>query len=206
MSCVITVTRQFGSLGRPIARILAEKLNLPFYDRDIVEQTAAEMGLPISYVSQNEESIGGVYWKMKFPLGTSSRKKQDELYEVQSELIRSIASRGSCVIVGRCADYVLRDFKNTFHVSVFAPFEDRIRNCTERLGMDPETAMKMVVEVDRARERYHERYGKDGRNPLACKHLLVNSSYFGAEESAEMIAECVRRRHCLQDDSGSGPH
>ena len=76
MSCVITVTRQFGSLGRPIARILAEKLNLPFYDRDIVEQTAAEMGLPISYVSQNEESIGGVYWKMKFPLGTSSRKNE----------------------------------------------------------------------------------------------------------------------------------
>ena len=57
MSCVITVTRQFGSLGRPIARILAEKLNLHFYDRDIVEKTAAEMGLPISYVSQNEESI-----------------------------------------------------------------------------------------------------------------------------------------------------
>ncbi len=199
-SCVVTVTRQFGSLGRPIARILSETLQIPFYDRDIVEQTASAMGLPISYISQNEESAGGTYGKMKFPLGTSSRKKQDEIYEVQSELIRSIAAKGSCVIVGRCADYVLRDFKNTLNVFIFAPFEDRIRNCVEKLGMDQETALKMVLEVDQARERYHERYGNYGRDGLAYKHLLINSSYFGVERTAEMIAECVREKMAEEKD------
>lgn len=192
---VITVTRQFGSLGRPIARKVAEKLDIPFYDRDIVEQTASQLGLPISYISQNEETAGGRYFKMKFPLGVASRAEQDRIYEVQSELIRAIASRGSCLIVGRCADYVLRNFTNTFNICIFAPFEDRVKNCVDTLGMDPQTALNMVLEVDQAREKYHQRYGNYGKDGLLYKHLLVNSSYFGISQTADMIAGLVEQRY-----------
>lgn len=195
--CVITVTRQFGSLGRPIARKVAEKLEIPFYDRDLVDQAAAQLGLPISYISQNEEAAGGRYFRMKYPLGTASRAEQDKIYEVQSDLIRSIASKGPCVIVGRCADYVLRDFTNIFSVFIFAPLEERVKNCVETLGMDPQTALSMVLEVDQAREKYHQRYGDYGQDGLLHKDLLLNSSCFGIDRTAEIIAGLVEQKNSM---------
>ena len=106
---IVTITREFGSMGRPIARRLSELLNVEFYDRDIVEETARQMNLPLSVVSTNEESQGGIYAKMKSPLGKFSSEKQNEIFRVQSEIIRKLAAKESCVIVGRCAEYVLKD-------------------------------------------------------------------------------------------------
>lgn len=197
---VVTITRQFGSLGRPIARKLSETLGIQFYDRDIVEQTSQKMGLPISVISKNEEEYGGAYAAMRFPLGTTSRARQDEIFTVQSEIIRSLASRESCVIVGRCADYVLRDCPNTLNIYIFAPAEDRIRNSIETLRMDEETAMKMVLEVDRARKKYRDRYADYGSDGLACHHLLINSSYFGIDGTAELIADIVRKKFAVGTD------
>ena len=108
---IITIVREFGSMGRPIARRLSELLGIEFYDRDIVEETARKMNLPVSVISINEENQGSAYSRMRFPLGKSSREKQDEIFRVQSEIIRSLAKRESCVIVGRCSDYILRDLK-----------------------------------------------------------------------------------------------
>lgn len=189
---IITITRQFGSLGRPIARKLAEELQIPFYDRDIVEQTAASMGLPISYISTNEENQGGVYARMKFPLGTVSRKKQDEIFTVQSEIIRSLAAKGPCVMVGRCSDYVLRDFKNTLNVYIFASVEDRLNNCVTHLGMNQEDALKMILTIDKAREEYRKRYTDAAREPLLHRHLMINSGYFGNDGTVELIAQAYR--------------
>ena len=120
---IITIVREFGSMGRPIARRLSELLGIEFYDRDIVEETARKMNLPVSVISINEENQGSAYSRMRFPLGKSSREKQDEIFRVQSEIIRSLAKRESCVIVGRCSDYILRDFENRLSICVYAPFE-----------------------------------------------------------------------------------
>ncbi len=190
-SCIITITRQFGSMGRPIARKAAEELNIPFYDRDIVEQTAVSMGLPISYISKNEENQGGVYAKMKFPLGTSSRKKQDEIFTVQSEIIRQFARQGSCIIVGRCADFVLRDFGNTLNFYIFAPIDKRLENSVDKLGLDRETALKMVMGVDRARNAYREHYAE--RDLLKGKDCLINSGAFGMDGTVELIVQLFKK-------------
>ena len=191
---IITIVREFGSMGRPIARRLSELLGIEFYDRDIVEETARKMNLPVSVVSINEENQGSAYSRMRFPLGKSSREKQDEIFQVQSEIIRSLAKRESCVIVGRCSDYILRDFENRLSICVYAPFEKRIENCVSSLGMDEETAMQMTVEVDKARRKYHKRYANYSPEDIKNKNLLIDSSFFGIEGTARLIAEIAKSK------------
>ena len=191
---IITIVREFGSMGRPIARRLSELLRIEFYDRDIVEETARKMNLPVSVISINEENQGSAYSRMRFPLGKSSREKQDEIFRVQSEIIRSLAKRESCVIVGRCSDYILRDFENRLSICVYAPFEKRIENCVSSLGMDEETAMQMTVEVDKARRKYHKRYANYSPEDIKNKNLLIDSSFFGIEGTAKLIAEIAKSK------------
>ena len=191
---IITIVREFGSMGRPIARRLSELLGIEFYDRDIVEETARKMNLPVSVISINEENQGSAYSRMRFPLGKSSREKQDEIFQVQSEIIRSLAKRESCVIVGRCSDYILRDFENRLSICVYAPFEKRIENCVSSLGMDEETAMQMTVEVDKARRKYHKRYANYSPEDIKNKNLLIDSSFFGIEGTARLIAEIAKSK------------
>ena len=191
---IITSVREFGSMGRPIARRLSELLGIEFYDRDIVEETARKMNLPVSVISINEENQGSAYSRMRFPLGKSSREKQDEIFRVQSEIIRSLAKRESCVIVGRCSDYILRDFENRLSICVYAPFEKRIENCVSSLGMDEETAMQMTVEVDKARRKYHKRYANYSPEDIKNKNLLIDSSFFGIEGTARLIAEIAKSK------------
>ena len=191
---IITIVREFGSMGRPIARRLSELLGIEFYDRDIVEETARKMNLPVSVISINEENQGSAYSRMRFPLGKSSREKQDEIFRVQSEIIRGLAKRESCVIVGRCSDYILRDFENRLSICVYAPFEKRIENCVSSLGMDEETAMQMTVEVDKARRKYHKRYANYSPEDIKNKTLLIDSSFFGIEGTARLIAEIAKSK------------
>ena len=191
---IITIVREFGSMGRPIARRLSELLRIEFYDRDIVVETARKMNLPVSVISINEENQGSAYSRMRFPLGKSSREKQDEIFRVQSEIIRSLAKRESCVIVGRCSDYILRDFENRLSICVYAPFEKRIENCVSSLGMDEETAMQMTVEVDKARRKYHKRYANYSPEDIKNKNLLIDSSFFGIEGTARLIAEIAKSK------------
>ena len=191
---IITIVREFGSMGRPIARRLSELLGIEFYDRDIVEETARKMNLPVSVISINEENQGSAYSRMRFPVGKSSREKQDEIFRVQSEIIRSLAKRESCVIVGRCSDYILRDFENRLSICVYAPFEKRIENCVSSLGMDEETAMQMTVEVDKARRKYHKRYANYSPEDIKNKNLLIDSSFFGIEGTARLIAEIAKSK------------
>lgn len=190
---VITITREFGSMGRPIARRLSEMLGVEFYDRDIVEETAKKMDLPVSVVSKSEENQGGAYSKMRFPLGRFGRSKQDEIFKVQSEIIRQLAKQESCVIVGRCADYILKDFDNVLSIHIYAPFDKKVENCIEQLGMDRDIALKMIVEVDKAREQYHKRYANYAPDSTQNKNILIDSSFFGVEGTAKLICDISQK-------------
>lgn len=191
---VITITREFGSMGRPIARRLSELLGVEFYDRDIVEETARKMNLPLSVVSKSEENQGGAYSKMRFPLGKSSQDTQNEIFRVQSEIIRNLAKSESCVIVGRCADFILKDMDNCLNIYIYAPYEKRIENCVESLGMEQDVAIRMIMEVDKARKKYHKRYANYYPADVNNKNLMIDSSFFGVEGTAGLIAEIVKER------------
>ena len=119
---IVTITRQFGSLGRPIAREMSEILGIEYYDRDIVEATSKKMNLPVSKISEHEETYSTSLFPMLLPLGSDSIAKQDEIYNVQKEVIREMAEKESCFIVGRCADYIFRDHRNVLNIYIYAKY------------------------------------------------------------------------------------
>ena len=191
---IVTITRQFGSLGRPIAREMSEILGIEYYDRDIVEATSQKMHLPVSKISEHEETYSTSLFSMLLPLGSDSIAKQDEIYNVQKEVIREMAEKESCIIVGRCADYIFRDHRNVLNIYIYAPVEARYKNCVEVLRMKPEEASKMIYKVDKARTAYHKRYAKYAPEDPDSKHIMIDSSMLGVRGTAEVLAEIVQRR------------
>lgn len=191
---VVTISRQFASFGRSIAQKLSQELSVEFYDRDIVEATAKRMGQPIPVISNEEENVHPEFFKRKYPLGMGVANIQDEIFLVQSNIIRDIAQRESCIIVGRCAGYILRDHPRCLNVFIYSPYEQRLKNCIEALQMDLKVAKKMIKEVDRARENYRQRYCTDVKNVYDGYDLMIDSSRFGIEKSAKILADIVRNQ------------
>jgi cytidylate kinase len=190
---VITITREFGSLGRPIAKRLSELLEIDYYDRDIVEATAKKMNLPVSTLSKREEKKSS-FWQMLVPLGTDSPEQQKRIFDVQSQIIQDLAEKKSCIIVGRCADYVLKDEPNAIHVYIYAPYADRLANCVGTLGMEKNEAKRMIADVDRARMAYHKHFAKYAPGDPAYKHIIINSALLEVEGTAQALATIVRQK------------
>lgn len=189
---VVTITRQFGSMGRPIARQLAERLKINYYDRDIMDLTAKKMNVPVSLIGELEESVQGKFFRMKYPLGMGTSEMQNEIFETQKKIIQSIAENESCIIVGRCSDYVLREYPNSLHIYIYAPEEVRFETCIKDFDMQPDEAKKMMLEVDKARERYHKQYA--GYLPWDCdhKHLMIDSSILGIDGTVKYLEQFVK--------------
>ncbi len=188
---VVTLSRQFASMGRTIAQKMSQDLGIEFYDRDIVEKTARRMGQSVQEISKLEESGGSAYERRCYPLGMGLASMQQEVFEVQANIIRDLAKKESCIIVGRCADYLLRDMPNRYSVYVYAPYEARLKNCVERLGMDEKTARRMIREVDRARELYRQRYC-GVKSEMEHRDLLIDSSRFGPLRTADILCGILR--------------
>ena len=118
----------------------------------------------------------------------------DEIFETEKSIILDEASRESCIIVGRCSDYILRDLPNHLSVYIYAPYKERLKNCVDTLMMDEKTAKKMIREVDAARSHYRQKYCPEITSDTDCRHLMLDSSRFGVEGTAEIIAQVVHQR------------
>lgn len=191
---IITINRQFGSLGRPIAKQLSELLGIEYYDRDIVEKVAKKMNLPVSIISSEEESAKKNLFKMQFPLGKGTTDTQDKIFDIQRKIIDSIADKESCIIVGRCSDYILHNYPRIMRIYIYAPYEERLKNCINNLHMTNENASKMIREVDRARDAYHMRYAGYLPSDLNHNDLLIDSSFLGIDKTAEQLALLIKHK------------
>ena len=189
---VVTISRQFGSMGRMTAQQLSRELGVDFYDRDIVEETASRMGLPVSVISNTEENSKSIYFKQQYPLGMGIASMRDEIFLIQKNIIRDLAQKESCIIVGRCADSILTDMENRLNVYIYAPMDARLRNAVELAKLDEKTAKKMIREIDRSRELYHRRYCPEYVDASTNKDIMIDSSRFGAEGTVKILAGVVR--------------
>ena len=189
---VVTISRQFGSMGRMIAQQLSRELGVNFYDRDIVEETASRMGLPVSVISNTEENSKSIYFKQQYPLGMGIASMRDEIFLIQKNIIRDLAQKESCIIVGRCADSILTDMENRLNVYIYAPMDARLRNAVELAKLDEKTAKKMIREIDRSRELYHRRYCPEYVDASTNKDIMIDSSRFCAEGTVKILAGLVR--------------
>lgn len=189
---IITISREFGSLGRPIARRMSEILGIMYYDRDIVEEVSKQLQLPVPTISDVEERAPGSYFSMRFPLGNMTSDLQNKVFRAQQGIITELADRESCIIVGRCADYVLREKKNLMRVYIYTSYENKYDNCVNNLAMTPREAKKMIRDVDQARIAYHMRYA--GYMPDENKDIQIDSAFLGVEGTAWYLSQAAKHR------------
>ena len=195
---VITITRQFGSLGRPIAKKMSEILGIEYYDRDIVDQAAKKLKLPVSVVDQEEEKATkqaiNPFSRMMFPLGKETSSTQDKIFDAQKNIIEFLAEKDSCIIVGRCADFILSEMKNSIHVYIYASYDERLAHCVNDLGLSESEARSMIRSVDEARDSYHMQYAGYLPDDKRYKKIMIDSSLFGVDGTAEFLADAVKRK------------
>ena len=202
---VITIGRQYGSGGNEIGRKLAGELGIDFYDKNILRMNSDESGIKESYFHLADEKAGsrllyrivsGMTPEMREPSFGSDLISADNLFRFQSEVIRKLAEEQSCVIVGRCADYVLEDADDIELVRVFiyADMDARIRRVREKELYTPEDVRKNVKRIDKERRNYYRYYTGRGWADPENYDLLINTSTTGIKGSVRMIEEYIKIR------------
>lgn len=188
---VITVTRQFGSMGRPIAKAVAEKMGYEYYDRDIIDATVKKAKIPIdTYLGLSEKKLSK-YDKMMYPLGIGDAIKQDQIFQAEKEVILNLAEKKNCVVVGRCSDYIMQTVghKNLFSVFIYAPYEKREKFCIRELGILPEKVNDYIIRVDSGRAEFYKRHTGEEFLSGKYRNLMLDSSFLPKEELVDIICK-----------------
>lgn len=195
-SYVISIGRELGSGGKEIAEKLAAKLGIPVYDKKLLEIASKESGLDTTAFENADEKestsfignilgyIGGV---------NDSYMSSDRLFQIQSEAIRNIAGRGSCITIGRCSEYVLRDHKGLISIFITADYKDRVARIMQKDGLDEESAKAHMEKGDKKRRSYHDYYTTTEWGAAHTYDLCINSSRLGIDGTVEFLYEYVKR-------------
>ena len=201
---IINVGRQLGSGGRVIAKMLADDFGCGFYDRELLNLAAKESGFREELFEQNDEHKGffrSLFHTLSPHVSDTSfynnNMSQESLFKFQSDAIRKAADGDSCVFVGRCADYVLRENENVFNIFITADLDYRIRQVMERRGCDEAKARKIISNGDNERASYYNYYTGKKWGASESYHLCINSSLLGLESTEKFIAQIIRERFGL---------
>ena len=198
---IINVGRQLGSGGHDIGRMLALDFQAKYYDKEIMNLAAKESGFSERFFEQNDEKKG--FFKGLFNIQTShisggsmykTNFSQESLFQFQSDAIQKAAKEGSCVFVGRCADYVLRDFPNTVNVFITASMKYRIDQIMTKQHLDHDAARKFIEQKESDRAAYYNYYTGKKWGAAESYDLCIDSSVLGLVESEKIIAEFIRKR------------
>ena len=189
---IITISREYGSGGRYIGRLVADKLGIKFYDKDLVNKLSEKTGLSTEYIEDNEQKRNildslnnGYYYNL-----TNS----DELFVEESDLIKELANNESCVIIGRCSDFILKDNKDVINIFVYSTMDNKINRAVERYGLNKKSAEKEIKKIDKLRSNHYKHYtGKTWGNSENYD-LCINSDTFGVEKAADMICEIAMNK------------
>ena len=186
---VITISREYGSGGRYIGKLIADKLGIKLYDKEFIETVAAETGLSEEYIENNEqkrEVLAGLNNGYYFGLDNS-----DDLFLKESELIKDIADKESCVIVGRCANFILSEKKNVLKVFIYSDTKNKVKRATEFYGLSKSNAEKEIKRIDKLRANHYKYYTEREWKNVANYDVCINSDVLGVEKTAEMICGLV---------------
>ena len=192
---IITVGRQFGSGGKPVGDSLAQKLGIPIYDKELITEAARHSGYSPEFFIKSDEKKRSFFLANLFGGNNYSRNMIDdaELFRIQSETIRKLASEGSAIFVGRASDYVLRDMK-CLNVFITANMESRIKFVCERDGVTPEEAAVLIDKRDRSRARYYDFFTQRHWGVASNYDICLNRSLLGTDKTADLIIEFGRMR------------
>lgn len=188
---VVTISRQFGSGGRTIGKQLAQQLNIPCYDQELVEQIAAQSGLAKEFITENGEytAYSGWFANALATRDFSGRSTQDYLWSVQRNIILELAQKGPCVIVGRCADYILRDTADCLTVFIHADMEMRAKRIVEQYGQRQDSPEKRLRDKDKRRAAYYQFYTDMKWGAVENYHVALNSGILGLDRCVQILAQ-----------------
>lgn len=189
---IITISREFGSGGRTIGRKTAEKLGIPCYDYELIEKIAEESGLAKEYIEEKGEHASRGNW---FSSAFSDRdfyghSNQDYLWSVQRKVIKNLAKEGLCVIVGRCADHILKNDENADCLTVFihSDMEKRAKRIVEQYGERADSPEKRLKDKDKRRAAYYQFYTDKKWGSMQNYHIALDSGVLGIEKCVEILA------------------
>lgn len=200
MSKIITISRQYGSGGREIGEKLAMKLGIPFYDKELITRAAKESGFSEEVFENVEKratnsllySIAmGMNAYGNHDIGFTNLSLDDQVYLAQSNVIRKIALEGPSVIVGRCADYILREHPDVIHVFIWADIAFRRDRAVNLYKMPEEKAEENIFKIDKRRANYYNYHASEKWGRAENYHLSIRSDYVGIDNSVELLADYI---------------
>lgn len=197
---IITIGREFGSGGREFARRLSEELGIAYYDSEILTEIAKRTSLSENYVREIIEKKPYASFPIHIgrslhPMASPIQEQTNIIYQEQSETIKELAKKSDCVIVGRCADYILRDEK-PFRIFVYADMEHRVKRCMERAPEDENLTEKGMINkiksIDKNRKKYYDFYTGNDWGDRRNYDICINTGTMPIKQYAKVIAELIR--------------
>lgn len=186
---VITIGREHGSGGRIVAEKVAQKLNIPLYDKKLIRMIAQDSGLSENYIESAEtKRTSSFLFNIYFDI--NNLPVDDQIFITQSNIIKQVAEKGPCVIVGRCGDYVLREMEDCLKVFIYAPLEERIKRVTEVYNEKTNDPKKYLEKYDKQRSAYYNRFTEEKWGDPHNYHLMLNST-IGLDAIADYIVSLV---------------
>lgn len=194
---VITINREYGSGGRYVGELLAKKLGIKLYDKNLIMMVSGESGLSASYIEEKEQSIAGTLLANFNSQYYNNLTNDDNLFIAESNAIKEIAKRESCVIVGRCADYVLKDEDYVFKIFVYSDDEGKVQRAIKYYGLEEKNALKEINKINKAREKHYNHYTGAEWKDLEHYDFTINVDKFGIEKTVEIIEEMINEKKVI---------
>jgi cytidylate kinase len=200
MKSIITIGRQFGCGGREICKMLSEQLGIPFYDKELIDYAANKCGISASVLEQyDEKATNSLLYSLSLSsysyagsaVNTPQLPLNDQLYISQSEVIKQLAEKGPCIILGRCSDYVLRDRDDVLKVFLYCDLDIRTETIANRLGIPQNKAKDIIKKTDKRRASYYNYYTQMKWGELKNFDVALNSK-IGKEKVVEAIINCYK--------------
>ena len=202
---ILTISREYGSGGRKIGRALANELKIPYYNDEIRELTAKKSGLSEDFIAKSAENLPNTFLHNLNYSAYSSYDSisfydipvTDKLFLAQSEVIKELAEQGSCIIVGRCADWVLRDEPHLVKILIRGDTQDRINYAVENYDLSPDKATERLKKIDKSRTNYYKYYTNRQWDNVHNFDMMLNSSFTGVEGATQIIITMLREKHII---------
>ena len=191
---IITINREYGSGGRYVGNLLAHKLNISLYDKNLIEIVSTESGLSASYIREKEQNKEGNLLSELNRSYFQNLSNDDTIFLAEAKAIKEIAKKGSCVIIGRCADYVLKEEKNVFRIFLYSDSKHKVERSIKYYGLDKKIAKKEIDKINKAREKHYEYYTNRKWKDASNYDLSLNVDILGVEKSAELIEKILKER------------
>ena len=191
---IVTISREFGSGGRTVGKLLAQELGIPCYDSELIQKIAEKSGFTENYVRKADESASSGFLASAFSTRAFGPTNEDYLWEVQRKVILELAEKESCVIVGRCADYILRETADCLTAFIHASMEYRMNRIVEVYGEREESPEQRVKEKDKRRAAYHRFYTNMKWGYAKNYQVCLDSGVLGIENCVDILKRLYEKK------------